>query len=138
MWWIALMACVSAEDRDRFAESDVETCVRAKTWEARDDEWRLRMADKARLEAQGSKSWAVSLLPTTEYRVVTCGSAEVTDIGLELLDADGNVVASAGGSRDPSVGFRPPKTGAYTVVARVRALAEGEDHGFVAAAVMHR
>jgi hypothetical protein len=120
-------------------EAEASSCLRTKVWDGYGDGWAIRTMTSAELTSGKTRSYLVSLYADNEYRIATCGDANIKNLDVLLYDTKGNIVQRDDTvDREPSLEFTPPATGTYYVVLYLREPVEGATKAGAAMAVVYR
>lgn len=106
-------------ERNRKREQEALTCSRTAVWDDYGDGWRVRALTSDVAAAGEPEVLQLSLLPSTTYRFSACVDASATDLTLQLVDLEGKVVQTAGGSgRSRTLTVESPAVATRFVVVR--------------------
>ncbi len=120
-------------------EDEAKTCMRAKVQDAYGQGWSVRTSTTATINAGEVDVYALTLQQGNEYTVMACGDAQLSQVGLFIYDADGQVVAQAAGQdREPRTTLTPGKTGKFYVVVQAAAMAGDAPSAAVSTAVTYK
>lgn len=119
------------------ADSEAESCLKTKVWEAYSDGWSMRSLAPTDIAPGSMKVWKVTALASRTYRVLGCADARVKNLDLVVYNDKGVVVSRDSSiDRQPVVDLVPPKSGTYYVVAQARTVDGGDAPVDVAVAVI--
>lgn len=119
------------------ADSEAESCLKSKVWEAYSDGWSMRSLAPTDIAPGTTKVWKITALANRTYRMMACADARVTNLDLVVYDDKGQVVTrDATVDRQPMAELVPPKSGTYYVVAQARSVEGGDAPASVAVAVI--
>jgi hypothetical protein len=120
-------------------ETQAETLLRTKVWDAYPQGWGLRTLSSTTLASGATRSYLVTLYAGNSYRLLGVGDDSTKTLDVYLYDLDGKVVATdSNEGREPVIEFKPTATATYYIVLHARALAEGKTDAGVAMAVTYK
>ncbi len=120
-------------------ETQAETLLRTKVWDAYPQGWGLRTLSSTTLAAGATRSYLVTLYTGNEYRLLGVGDDGVKNLDLYLYDLDGKVVTQDNtDNREPLIEYKPTVTATYYIVLHTRALLDGKSDAGVAMAVTYK
>jgi hypothetical protein len=120
-------------------ETQAETLLRTKVWDAYPQGWGLRTLSSTTLAAGATRSYLVTLYAGNSYRLLGVGDDSTKNLDVYLYDLEGKVVAQDGAEgREPVIEFKPTATATYYIVLHARTLVEGKTDAGVAMAVTYK
>jgi hypothetical protein len=132
----ALALCTLVTTPALAGESEAETCLRTKVWEGYNEGWGIRTMTSSELAEGKTRNYLVTLYKGNEYKISTCGDANVAKLDVLLYDTEGNVVTRAKEvNREPMIAFTPEDTGTYYIVLYLREVVSKKNAGAAMAVV---
>lgn len=120
-------------------EEQAETCLRAKIWDGYTSGWAVRTATTTTLGQGEHRVYLVTLYAGNEYKVLSCGDANVSNVDLVLYDAQGNqVVTDNSNDREPQLSYTPTVTDTFYIAVHASKLNTTTDKGGIATAVTYK